>query len=159
MTKVIEGFSRYTIDEFGNVYDTIKNRYMEHKIDKHGYNTVGIWNDEHVRKFKLVSRLILETFNPVNNQSELQVNHKDENKDNNSLYNLEWITPKDNCNYGTRNQKCKEAVIKPIICIETGDVYESAREAERMTGVNYGCVSMVCNGKHKHAGGFTWRFI
>ena len=44
----------------------------------------------------------METFNPVENMENLDVNHIDENKENNDLTNLEWLTHKDNVNYGTR---------------------------------------------------------
>ena len=37
-----------------------------------------------------------------------QVNHKDEDKTNNTVWNLEWMSHKDNCNYGTRNKKISE---------------------------------------------------
>ena len=38
----------------------------------------------------------------------MQINHKDENKQNNNVDNLEWVTPKDNCNYGTRIERIRK---------------------------------------------------
>lgn len=50
---------------------------------------------------------------------------------------------------------------KPVLCVETGIIYNSMREAERLTGINYKRISEVCNNKygHKSAGGYTWRFV
>lgn len=155
--KEAYGFPEYEVNNYGIVINK-HGKILSHKIDKHGYHTVGLSKDGH-RHFVLVDRLVLLTFNYVENHKELQANHKDEDKNNNFLGNLEWATPKYNCNYGTRNEKCKQAVIKPIICLETGEIYESAREAYRVTGINYGCISMVLNGKRKHAGGLTWRYL
>ena len=151
------GFPDYTVSNYGRVLNK-HGKEMMHNVDKHGYHTVGL-SSNGKRTFILVARLVLLTFNYVDNYKELQANHKDENKDNNYIGNLEWTTPKENCNYGTRNEKCKNAVVKPIICIETGEIYESARDAFRITGIHYGCISSVLNGKAKHAGGFTWRFL
>ena len=155
--KTAYGFPDYEVSNYGDVINK-HGKLMTHKIDKNGYHTVGLSKDNK-RTFVLVARLVLLTFNYAENHKMLQANHKDENKDNNYIGNLEWTTPKDNCNHGSRNEKCKMAVIKPIICVETGEIYESAREAERRTGTNYGCISMVLHGKRKHAGGFTWRFL
>ena len=155
--KQAYGFPDYKVSNYGIVINKY-GKIMKHKIDKHGYHTVGLCNNGK-RTFILVARLVLLTFNYIDNHDSMQAHHKDEDKDNNFIGNLEWVTAKENCNIGTRNEKCKEAVIKPIICVETGAIYESAREAERMTGTNYGCISRVLHGKRKHAGGFTWRFL
>ncbi|MBR5823812.1 MAG: hypothetical protein IKY67_06685 [Paludibacteraceae bacterium] len=53
---------------------------------------------------KRVARLVLETYRPVEGMEKLQANHiKEFEKSNDSLNNLEWMTPKENANYGTRN--------------------------------------------------------
>ena len=64
-------------------------------------------------KIKKIHRLVAESF--IENPNELEcVNHKDENKRNNVVSNLEWCTKKYNCNYGKRNEKMskKRANIK-----------------------------------------------
>lgn len=47
---------------------------------------------------------------------------------------------------------------KKILCIETGEVFESIRDAQRKTGIYQSGISAVCNGKHKTAGGLHWKF-
>ena len=51
-----------------------------------------------------------------------------------------------------------EARKKKVICIETGIIYESAREASKCTGVSYKSISTVCLGKRKSTKGFHWKF-
>ena len=69
-------------------------------------------------------RLVAEAYipNPLNLSD---VNHKDENPAHNYISNLEWTTHKDNCNYGTRNQKIKEKVGKRVYCVELDKIFDS----------------------------------
>lgn len=48
---------------------------------------------------------------------------------------------------------------KKVLCIETGIIYESIREAERLTGVNHSNISAVCLAKNNTAGGYHWKHI
>lgn len=59
------------------------------------YQKVTLW-DHGSYKTKYVHRMVLETFLPCENSEQMQVNHKDGNKKNNSLDNLEWVTSKEN---------------------------------------------------------------
>jgi len=64
--------------------------------DIRGYKNVSVIYDNGERKTKQVHRLILETFNPVDNMQNLTVNHIDGIKSNNKLNNLEWMTTQEN---------------------------------------------------------------
>jgi hypothetical protein len=47
---------------------------------------------------------------------------------------------------------------KPVLCIETNEMFSSARQAERETGVNCSNITNCCRGGRKTAGGYKWRF-
>lgn len=47
---------------------------------------------------------------------------------------------------------------KKVLCVETGEVFESLGDAERKTGVHNQSISQVCRGKRKTAGRFHWRY-
>ena len=51
----------------------------------------------------MVHRLVMETFSPIKGSENLQVNHKDGNKENNSINNLEWVTNMENMQHAIRN--------------------------------------------------------
>lgn len=78
-------------------------------IDKDGYYRVRLTLANGKRRNFPVHRLVLGMFSPINNMTELQVNHIDGNKHNNSLENLEWCTSKENIHHamriGLRNDK------------------------------------------------------
>jgi len=48
---------------------------------------------------------------------------------------------------------------KKVLCVETGEIFESVHEAERQTGVNQSTISKACSGKRKTAGGYHWQFF
>lgn len=51
-------------------------------------------------------------------------------------------------------EAAKEKTCKPVVCIETGIIYESAREADRQTGIKYYNISKVCRGTMQTTGGY-----
>lgn len=115
------------------------------------------------RKCLLVHRLVAQYFIP-NPDSLPEVNHKDENPRNNCVDNLEWCTPKYNCNYGTRNQRCMEKVIKkPVRQLSLGGklirIYPMIKDAMRATGIDETQIGRVCKGKNKTAGGYKWEYV
>ena len=57
---------------------------------------------------------------------------------------------------GVRN--ASEAKYKAVKCIETGQLYDSLKDAEAATGINRTCISNCCKGKQKSAGSYHWEF-
>ena len=106
-----------------------------------------------------VHRLVAEAFleNPENLPD---VNHKDENKENNCVENLEWVSHEYNCNHGTRNRRIAEKLSIPIYGINkvSGLIteFKSTMEAERITGINHGNIVSCLKGRLKTAGNFYW---
>lgn len=114
------------------------------------------------RKIFMIHRLVAQYFIPNPNDYP-EVNHKDENPKNNHVDNLEWCTPKYNCNYGTRNQRCMEKVIKKAVNQYTLDGefvarYEMIKDAERKYGIDSTQIVRVCKGKNRTAGGYIWEY-
>ena len=116
---------------------------------------------------KYVHRLVASAFVP--NPLDLkEVNHKDEDKTNNRLDNLEWCTHRYNINYGTAAKRISIAHLKggygkvPIIQLKDGvevAKYDSAADAERATGICASSIRKVCLQRPKFhtAGGYGWR--
>lgn len=88
-----------------------------------GYLYVNVRKMDHSKRYVAVHRLVAETFIPnLNNLP--QVNHKDENKENNCVTNLEWCDRIYNCNYGTLPQRVSERMRGNKNCV--GRVYSEA---------------------------------
>lgn len=97
----IPDFPEYKVTKNGDVIGK-RGKVMTGHVDRCGYKEVLL---SYYPNFKnvLVHRLVLSTFKPVPNMDELDVNHKDGNKLNNSLDNLEWCTRSENINHSYRN--------------------------------------------------------
>ena len=144
----------------GHVFFVKKGRVLQLKPSTSGYMRVSLVrnNDAYVH------RLVAAAFHP-NPDGLPQVNHKDENKLNNTADNLEWCTSLYNMHYGeavsVREKKLKQTHIgnrKPVINLDTGEVYQSVTEAATKTGAHYMSVSNCIRGKTKRAGGYRFSY-
>jgi len=170
-----EGF--YQASNFGRIrsvehYDKLnrlrKATIRKQQKDNGGYLFV-IFSKNGEKKQINTHRIIAMTFilNPNNLP---QVNHKDENKTNNCVENLEWCNSKYNANYGNRNKKMIENLSgknnKKSKKIEQYDLqgnfikdWIGIRDVARKTNIKHQNISACCVGKQKTAGGYIWRYV
>lgn len=177
--KDIEGYEGYyQVSNFGRVkcLDTIvkcksgfvrlkKTKIMKPHITKKGYLQNPLTN-ESKQKWFLTHRLVAEAFIP-NPHNFPCVNHKDEDKTNNNVDNLEWCDHKYNDNYGTRNKRLKEKIknvpkkSKPVLQydLEGNFIKEWKNVSEcGRNGYYQNSISLCCNGKQKTHRGYKWRY-
>lgn len=121
-----------------------------------GYLMVNLCVNQFRKKF-LVHRLVAIAFIP-NPDNLPQINHKDENKENNCVDNLEWCNNVYNNNYGRHCENISKANGKPVLCVETGEIFRSQRMAAKHIGVDQTQIYRCCNGKRKTTGGYHWKF-
>lgn len=132
-------------------------RYIEPRDNGKGYLCFNL-KSNHTQKTVYVHRLVANAF-VANPNKHTEINHKDENKRNNSADNLEWCSHINNCNYGTRNERAKAKRTRKIICNETGVIYNSVEQAAEIMGVGKTAISNCLHGRTKTCAGYTWRLV
>ena len=177
--KDVVGFEGlYEVSDKGNVRGVArkdplgrnrKGRMLKPGYTSRGYLQVAL-SKNGKSKTRTVHRLVAEAFIP-NPDGLPQVNHRDEDKDNNTVENLEWCDSKYNINYGTRNERHRQARSKKVKAtnVKTGEVltFNSAKEAKKKgyPGVAAACrgVYNTINGKPGGDGrtyrGYRWEYL
>lgn len=175
--KPIKGYEGYyEVSDKGNVRSV--DRLVTHKngtickykgcvlkqdITKKGYKKVYLTKDGKKKNY-LVHRLVLETFNPVENMDALQVNHKDGNKQNNCLSNLEWCDNYSNYSHALKkglrpNKLLPKPVAQLTLNGEIIAIYPSISQCSKATGIKDSRISDVCYGRRKTAKGYKFKFV
>ena len=147
----------YQVSNFGRVKSIKfgKERILKPVTNSSGYLLVELYKNNIKKKYS-VHRLVAEAFIP-NPYNLPQVNHKDENKLNNNVDNLEWCTNEYNINYGTRTERYSKPVLQYTLDGEFVREWPSARECGR-NGFNQGSVSACCRGELKKHKGYIWKY-
>lgn len=127
-------------------------------IKKSGYANVLLSKND-MRKTHRVHRLIAQAFIP-NPGNKPQVNHKNGDKLDNRVANLEWATSKENIRhkFDILGYKTPQGEGKPIKCLETGEIFMHIKDAERKYGKSYGAIQHAVNGKTGTAYHLHWAF-
>lgn len=154
----IENFENYEVRPNGDVINTKTGKVLKPFKDKKGYLMVTLCNNGCCKTFK-VHRLVAQAFIP-NPENLPCVNHKDEDKSNNNVENLEWCTAEYNNNYGTRNKRSAESRSKIVLQLRENDslvrVWPSVNEVKRQLGYSVGNIVKCCNGKRHIAYNYKW---
>lgn len=175
--KPIDGYDGlYEVSNLGRVRSTYgRGKMLKPMLSNTGYERVDLFKDKKRKQFS-VHRLVAKAF-IENPEGKPFVNHKDESRTNNRADNLEWVTHKENCNYGTaimrrvlhtdysaikRNTANQiKACSKPIAqFLKDGTFirnWNSASECSRETGISISGIRMVVNGERNSIYGFVFR--
>lgn len=164
--KRIENFPDYEISNLGRVksYKQKKEgRILPPIKTKKGYLQIQLYENKKYKRF-YIHKLVALAFIPNPNQLE-QINHKDENKENNKVDNLEWCDNWYNIHYGTKierttkaNECCKTTSKEVYSIDEKGEkeYFLSIGEAERKTGISHCNIVAVLKGRREKAGNRKW---
>lgn len=157
MWKWIPGFEgRYCVNEIGQIYSNVKHKMLKPTIDRYGYQKVVLTKDGKPH-YRTVHRLVAQAFIP-NPAGKNTVNHINENKLDNRVENLEWLTVRENDNHGTRNQrmmltKSKKPVIREVNGNQ--ECFLGVKDASRKTGIAHSQISRFC----KDPVNKEWRYL
>lgn len=174
---------KYQVSNFGRVRN-IKGKILK-PTNLKDYKGVSLCKHGKHELFT-IHRLVAFAFIKNPNPTEwTMVNHKDENKHNNCVDNLEWCDARYNANYGTKIQRSSDKFrgrligeknpmygkpgnmrgrigsenpsSKKVKCLETGQIFDSIKLAEQWCGKKG--ISACCRGKQKTVAGYHWIFI
>ena len=182
--KAVKGYEGYyEVDQFGRVFGLdrtitvvdgertyekpIAGRQLKQSMHDKGYKTVSLTKDGQTKQM-FVHRIVAEAFLP-NPENLPMVNHKDEDKTNNFLENLEWCTAAYNRTYGSaverhakklrgRESEKRVAVIQRSLDGEFMNWHGSIKDAAKSVNGATGAISAACKGTRKTAYGYRWEY-
>lgn len=151
----------YTVLRNGRIFKRNWNRSgttreVKQTLHPDGYLTI-MYKGKRVTSHRLLAKAFIS--NPDNLP---QINHRDEVKTHNDVFNIEYCDAKYNCNYGTRTERSSKSRSKKVYQYtldgEFVREWQSATEVERQLSFYQGNICNCCNGKKKSAHGFIWSY-
>ena len=146
----------YSITKSGKVYSHITNKFLAERINRDGYVYISLYKNKIQHNAKM-HRLVVEHFIP-NDIEKLVVNHKDGNKTNNHVDNLEWCTKSYNLKHaydnGLRIPSNQHNVLVYKNSVLIGN-YVSIHECARQLDILTSSIRKVITGKHSQTHGYV----
>ena len=139
---------------------SVKEKILKPRMLNSGYYIVQLYKNS-IGKWYQVHRIVWEAFNGSISEG-LQVNHINEVKTDNRLSNLNLMTPKENCNWGSRNERRAKKQSKVVLQFTLDNIlvkeYPSIKQVEREKGFAHQHISACCKGKYKQMYGYIWKY-
>lgn len=169
--KNISNYPDYQISNLGNVRSNKTKKTLKPHVTKQGYCIVNLYNngiDKHFKVHRLVALHFIE--NKLNKKT---INHKDGNKLNNNIDNLEWHSHSENHLHAYKKlnrqapslgKKGKNAFRSIPVCQldlrgNLIKIFDSQKIAAEELGISNTHISSVCKGIRKQTGGFVWKYV
>lgn len=152
----------YTVSDKGEVFSYLSRGPIKPKKAKTGYLEVCLYNGRK-KKYLLLHRIIASAFieNPENHP---EVNHKDGNRANNKVSNLEWCSRDENLKHAYETGLTPfDTSSKGVVCWKDGEpnerlFFSSIYSAARALRISQGNICMVCRGQRPLASGYIFRY-
>ena len=152
MKDVVGYEGLYAVTSCGKVWSYINECFLKPRCEN-GYLRVGLYKEGKIKNH-FIHRLVAEAYIP-NPENLPEINHKDEDKTNNCLQNLEWCDHKYNINYGTRIDKIKKPILQFSLDGEFIREWECANDVGKVVQSS---INKCLTGKYKTAYGFIWKY-
>lgn len=151
----------------GRIYKGYKKeKILKNRLYNNGYYGV-VLSKNNKQKNIFIHRILAIYFIP-NPENKLEVNHKDGNKQNNDINNLEWVTKSENQKHafkiGLKKVSIKNNYMlaqKPVYCKELNKTFKSISEASRILNLHISSISEIARkiGYRKTTGGYSFEYI
>lgn len=115
--KILKEYPGYLIYNTGKIFSLKTNKYLKQHYDSCGYRHVTLYKGSKKNRVTVkVHILVTKAFitNPAPN-IKIEVNHKDCNKSNNAVSNLEWVSKKENIQHALQQGRCNRTQLSPLV--------------------------------------------
>lgn len=156
---------KYSVSNLGNVRNDITKKVLSNNSTRSGYIfQIFIINGKR-KAFKthiLVANAFIEIPEELKNHPWKVVNHKDGNKLNNKLSNLEWLTRQQNSQHAADTGLAPPVMRAVNQYDKDGNfikTWKTIKYAEVELGISKGLIHNCCKGRRKKGGGFIWKYV
>ena len=164
--KPINGFPKYQVSNQGRIKNIESGRIFTGTRDAFGYIHVRLINPQGTYTLRKVHRLVAEAFLP-NPEGKPIIDHIDEDKTNNTLGNLRWVTYSENSQAYEKKRKepdSEKQLLQHKIAQYTLDgelvaTFDKISEITKTLSIGRYGIYCTCYGKLRSNGGFMWRFF
>jgi hypothetical protein len=159
--KTIKDFENYEISNYGNVKSkqtNKKEKILKKRITKFGYNRVMLQNKP-IKKEYLIHRLVANAFIFNDDVLRNQVNHKDCDKSNNNVNNLEWCSQSENMIHSLNNGRIKKGVKVFRYINDEMKIYNTILSASIDNNISTASIHQCLSGKSKTCNNYKWKYL